>query len=299
MADKHKSSNNKRLILYKAIKLAVVCITLVVAAGAVVLAFNNISLFDDATFERRVSKAIESSEKWVEEHREDILKKKNVALLKMLDECVELRPNPVFEEIIESFMEVRVRPECWKRLIDPNWPVNEWELNRTIERETIDNKWVLYAIAPEKARISAEELDLFNPERWQQRRLTHQLDALVTLKKRGVKSDEKLDELIEHLCNRVRGELFFDSAVIDIYIQKVTFILRAGFPEKIRKRWIERIIANQLPNGGWNDRWLCFNSGSKLEFGFTTPPSNQHTTIQALTLLYLVKYKYPEQFGLK
>ncbi len=305
MTEEHKlsgnkhGSKNKRSIFRGATAAAVIFIALMVLAGAVILAFNNVSFLSGATFAKRVDIAIESSEKWVEEHREDILKKKNVALLKMLDECGKLRPNPVFEEIIESFMEMRVRPECWKRLIDPNWPVNEWELNQTIEKEAIDNKWVLYAIAPEKAGVSAEELDLFNPERWQQRQLTHQLDALVTLRKRGVKSDEKLDELIEHLCNRLSKELIFDSAVVDIYIQKVTFILRAGFPEKIRKRWIERIIANQLPNGGWNDRWLCFNSSSKLEFGFTTPPSNQHTTIQALTLLYLVKYKYPEQFGLK
>jgi hypothetical protein len=290
---------NKRSIFRGATAAGVIFIALMVLAGAAILAFNNVSFFSSATFAKRVDIAIESSEKWVEEHREDILKKKNIALLKMLDECGKLGPNPVFEEIIESFMEVRVRPECWKRLIDPNWPVNEWELNRTIESETIDNKWVLCAIAPDKAKVSAEELGLFDPERWQRRKLTHQLDALVELRNRSGRADEELDELIEHLCNRLSRELIFDAAVVDIYIQKVAFILRAGFPEKIRVRWVERIIANQLSDGGWDDRWLCFNSSSKLEFGFTTPPSNQHTTIQALTLLYLVKYRYPEQFGLK
>lgn len=297
--NKNGSAGGRRPILRKAMIAVIVFVILIVIAGVARLAFNNVSFFSDAAFAKRVDIAIESSEKWIEEHRENILRKKNVALLKMLDECVELRPNPVFEKIIESFMEARVRPECWKRLIDPNWPVNEWELNQTIEKEAIDNKWVLYAIAPEKARVSAEKLSLFDSERWRRRKLTHQLNALVTLKKRGIKPDEKLDELIEHLCDRLSDELVFDTAVVDIYIQKVTFILRAGFPEKIRKRWIERIIANQLPDGGWNDRWLCFNSSSKLEFGFATPPSNQHATIQALTLLYLVKYKYPEQFALK
>ena len=140
---------------------------------------------------------------------------------------------------------------------------------------------------------------MFDPQQWQRRQLTHQLNALVTLKKRSRKADEKLDELIEHLCERLSGELVFDIAVVDIYIQKVTFVLRAGFPKKIRVRWVERIIANQLPDGGWNDRWFCFTSGRRPILGFAGPPSDQHATIQALTALYLVKYRYPEHFGLK
>lgn len=290
---------NKRPILHKAVMLMVVCIALIVTAGTMVLIFNNVSFVSDAAFTKSLDTAIESSEKWVENHKWDILKRKNVALLKMLSECDEAKANRLFREITKSFMGARVHPECWKRLIEPNQPVDEMELSRTIEKEIIDNKWVLYAIAPEKADVSAEELGLFDPERWQRRQLTHQLNALVTLKKRSGKADEKLDELIRHLCNRLSGELAFDAAVVDIYIQKVAFILRAGFPEKIRRRWIERIIANQLPDGGWNDRWFCFTSGRRPKFDFAAPPSNQHATIQALTALYLARYKYPEQFGLK
>ncbi|MHC4156757.1 MAG: hypothetical protein ACYST6_17825 [Planctomycetota bacterium] len=140
---------------------------------------------------------------------------------------------------------------------------------------------------------------MFDPERWQQRKLTHQLDALLMLSKTTGPSED-LDKLIEHLCHRLSRQLTYDIAVVDIYIQKVTFILRAGFPQEIRRRWVERIIANQLPDGGWNDRWLCLTSDSnKPIFALHQPASDQHATLQALTMLYLVRYKYPEHFGLK
>jgi hypothetical protein len=305
MTEEHKSSDNQggtkteHPIFRRAATAGLVLAVLIIISGAGALLYNNVSTVSDAAFAKRIDAAIESSEQWVKSHRMDILEEKNAALLKMLSECDEARANPLFKEIIRSFLATRCQPECWKRLIDPNWPVDETELNRTIETEGIDNKWVLYAIAAEKAKITPEEMHLLDPQRWQQRQLTHQLNALVTLKKRSRKTDEKLDELIEHLCERLSGELVFDMAVVDIYIQKVAFVLRAGYPEKIRVRWVERIIANQLPDGGWNDRWFCFASNRRPIFDFATPLSNQHATIQALTALYLIKYRYPEQFGLK
>jgi hypothetical protein len=289
MVKEHKSSNSQgdskkgRPISRRTAIVGLVLAVLIIISGAAALLYNNVSTVSDAVFAKRVDTAIESAEKWVKSHRMDILEEKNTALFKMLSECDELKANPLFKEIIRNLLETKSRSECWKRLIDPNWPVDKLELNRTIEKESIDNKWVLYAIATEEAKVTAEEMHLFDPQRWQRRQLTHQLNALVTLKKRSRKTDEKLDELIEHLCGRLSSELVFDMAVVDIYIQKVTFVLRAGHPEKIRVRWVERIIANQLSDGGWNDKWFCFTSGRRPMLGFTAPPSDQHATIQALT----------------
>jgi hypothetical protein len=303
MVKKDKSSDNKngsaskrRPILCKAMIAVIVFVILIFAVGAARLAFNNVSFFSDATFAKRVDKAIELSEKWVEVHKEDIVKGGNIGLLKMLSECDKLKANPVFEEIVESFMEERVRPACWKRLIDPNWPVNELELNQTIEKEAIDNKWILYAMAPDEADVTPEQLYLFEPERWSGMQLSHQLDALVTLR-RTSGSTRQLDSLVEHLCNRVSNELFVDMLKIDI--GQIAFILRAGFPEKIRRRWIERILITQLPDGGWNDEWYYFVLGRRSVFDLSMPAGDQHDTVLALTVLYLVKYQYSEYFGLR
>lgn len=113
--------------------------------------------------------------------------------------------------------------------------------------------------------------------------------------------DQEIEPLVEHLCNRLTDELTCDMAVVDVYIQKNAFTLRAGYPEKINRRWIERIIENQQDDGGWNDRWLCFRSYTERrrpDFS-SYPPSNPHATVQALWLLYQVKHRYPEHFGLR
>lgn len=302
MAKEHKSHDKgtgaakKRPASHRASVIILVLTILIVLCGTLMLANNNVPLTSDEAFASQVDAAIESAEKWVSNNREDILKKKNIGLLKMLRECNEMKQNPVFEEIVESFLAMRSRPECWKRLVDPNWPVNEAELNRAIKEEGLDNKWVLYAMAPDKAKITPEEMLLFEPKRWSGRTLSHQLDALTALRQ-AKGSTEQLDKLIEHLCDRVSNELFFDILKVDI--GQVGFILRAGFPEKIRRRWVERIVSSQLPDGGWNNRRSCFVWGRRSVFNLSLPSSKQHDAILALTVLYLVKYQYPEHFDLK
>jgi hypothetical protein len=299
MVKEHKSSDNQggtkteHPILRMVATAWSVLAVLIIISGAGAMVNNNVSVVSDEAFTKRVDAAIKSAEEWVESYKVDIITRRNIGLVKMLSECDKLRANPTFKEIVRSFLAARSQPECWKRLIDPNWPVGESELNRAIEKERIDNKWVLYAMAPDKAKITPEEMHLFEPERWRGRKLAHQLDALTALRKTGG-ATEQLDKLIEHLCDRVSNELFFDVLKVDI--GQVAFVLRAGFPEKIRRRWVERIVASQLPDGGWNNRWAYFVLGRRSVFDFTLPPSNQHDTLLALTVLYLVRYQYPEHF---
>ncbi len=287
-------------MLRKAIIVSMSLTIFVIVVGASIWLCNNVSFTANESFAGNLDICIGRAEKWVQANKNNMLGKPNTALLMMLRKCDELKSNPLFKDVIKTFLDKPILHyvTCWKSEVDPNRPVNSFDLNRTIEKESIDNKWMLYAMAPDKAHITPEEMFLFDAERWQNRQLTHQLIALVRLREtRG--SNQKLDELIEHLCNRLNKELYFDVAVVDIYIQKVLFTLMAGHPEKIRRRWVERIIANQRADGGWNDRWFCFTSNRRPTLNFRDLSGNQHATIQAITALYLVKYKYPEYFGLK
>jgi len=264
---------------------------------AAILAYNNISLTTDKTFEKKLNTALENALQWTEANKQSILNKKNIALVKLLNECNQAKNNPLFSQILADYLNTPARPKCWKRLLDPDYHVDRVELNITIKEEYLDNKWVLYALAPDKADADPKKLGLFDPNRWQRRKLTHQLDALLLLRK--TRPDPNLDLLIDRLCQRITTQLITDFAVIDLYIQKVAFVLRAKHPEKIRKRWLERIIENQLPDGGWNDRWFCFTSQTRKPlFDLKNPPSNEHATIQAMTALYLVRHKCPKHFRL-
>jgi hypothetical protein len=287
---KHRSG--RRLLIAGVIIAIAVCI-----AGTGALIYNNISLCNDQVFAKRLDQAIEKAVAWIETHKQEILKARNVALLRMLKEIEDLGETPVFSEIVEEYMATPSWPRCWKRLIDPNWPVDRVELNMTIEKAPLDSKWTLYALDPDKANVTGQELGLFDPDRWQHRKLTHQLDALIVLRD-SQDPNETLNILIEHLCHRLSRELPFDLAVADIYIQKIAFILRAALPDKIRRRWVERIVANQRSDGGWSQSWFHLTS-DRVRPVLRSLPSDQHATIQAIVALYLVKYRYGEHFGLR
>jgi hypothetical protein len=278
-------------------KLAIAAVIFVIFLGvlySVMLVNNNVSFVSDETFAKQIDEAIENALSWTEAHKTDIIMRKNLGLIKMLNDINKLKADPLFSDIVGNVMDSPLLPNCWKRLIDPNCPITDLELNTLIDKEALDNKWVLYSLAPDEARITPEQMELLDPHQWRGRRLAHQLDALTTLRKtRG--PNEEIDELIEHICNRLRVEVAFDALVVDI--GKNAFILRAGHPEKIRRRWIERIIARQSPDGGWDNRWLCFSSN--METVSISRQTNQHDTLLALAVLYMVKYEYPEHFGLK
>lgn len=292
------SPRNKPRRIFKITIISLSAIVAVLFVGSLILyTYNNLSLMDNETFARKIDFAIENGRFWVECHRYEILAKKNIALIRMLQDINTIHPDRTYSGIVNSFMARPSRPDCWKRLIDPNHPITSLDLNKTIKQEYIDNKWTLYAIAPEDANITPQQLRLFDSEHWQGRQLTHQLWALIHLRRAQGPNDE-LDALIEHLCNRITSSLRFDIAVVDHYIQKVAFVLKARFGQKIRRRWVERIIANQQPEGGWNDKWFIFTSNRRPVLNFSQPSSNQHATVQALWLLYQVKYRYAEHFGL-
>lgn len=259
---------------------------------------NNVSFASEEQFNRSFRAALANTEKWIAANQETILKGNSIGLFKMMQECNQMHETPGSAYIVDSFLKKPSRPVCWKALLDPDWPVDADELNKTMKQGDIDNKWTLYAIAPEKSKFTPEELGLFKPDHWKRRQLTHQLWALIHLQERTPDKGGP-DSLIEHLCRRIRDDLWDDSAVVDIYIQKVACVLRAGHPEMINRRWIERIIQNQNPDGGWDDRWMYFFRSSRRPAWRPSQGSNPHATIQVLWLMYQVKYRYPASFGLE
>ncbi len=291
----------KRSVLRKIVYICLVLIIVISVFFVVAVAYNNISFWRDKTFASRLDLALKNAEGWVETHKLEILEVKNAALLTMLRECNDLHPNSVFSNITTSFLNTSMThySKCMKREVDPNWPITESDLNLTIDNAALDYKWIYYAMAPDKTKFDAEKSGLFDGYRWNRRQLGHQLLALTMLRNRQG-ANQRLDRLLDILCERTKTDMTFCLPVVDIYIQRVAYVLRAGFPQKVRRRWVERIITEQQSDGGWNDRWFCFTTPRRqFIFNFNEMPSDQHATIQAVLALYLVKYRYPEHFGVK
>ena len=132
---------------------------------------------------------------------------------------------------------------------------------------------------------------MFAPNRFMWGSRTHQLFALLLYREYGNHS-QAVDDLINHLCERIALEAQWDVRVTDLYLQRIAFILAAGRPDLIKRRLVERAMANQKQDGGWIASW--YGWGPKLfEYSFRQPATNSHTTVQAVWALYLLKYRFP------
>ena len=288
------NSNKKKTAIRRLILIPVV---FGISITVILLLYNNISLKSDQRFTGELNNATTQAMLWAIDNERNILGGigyVNVSLLRMIQDCNKLKYTPTFNKIINKYMASNTKPDFKKAILDPDWPIDEGEINRVFKELVIDYQWETYVLSPEKVSADPEELDFFDPDRWQGRQLTHQLWGLILYRERN-ECGREVDVLIEHLCDRLSSELNTDVPVVDIYIQKVAFILKAGHPEKIKRRWIERIIENQNFDGGWDDKWLCFTS--TLRPRFRRVKSNQHASIQALWVLYQIRYRYPNLFG--
>ena len=96
--------------------------------------------------------------------------------------------------------------------------------------------------------------DMFSPDKYRTGGATHQLFALYLYRiHNGTTPD--LDRLIRRISARIASEASIDFRVTDLYLQRIAFLLAAGQPDLVKRRWVERALAAQQPNGGWLWSW--------------------------------------------
>ena len=167
-------------------------------------------------------------------------------------------------------------------------PPTRQELNRIEDY----NRWLAFALAPREVELTAaERAAMFAPDRFIWGSRTHQLLAIMMYRDR-VDGSPGVQQLIDHLCDGIAREARWDVRVTDLYMQRLAFILAAGRPDLVRRRWVERVIACQKPSGGWVANW-CGLGPRILQLRLRPMSPNSHTTIQALWLLSMLKYRYP------
>jgi hypothetical protein len=177
----------------------------------------------------------------------------------------------------------------WARIFDPLAPVPRMTA-RDLRFLGVDPKWYAYGIAPNQLELTSDELaGLYSPDRYHWGTRLHQLMGL-NFYRRFNGSPPEMDRLINHLADRVAQEAHYDFRMNDGYIQRTAFVLAAGRPDLIRRRWVERILDYQKPDGSWDYCWYGWCRGV-FEFGFKYNPG--HATVQAAWALAMLKYRYP------
>ena len=276
--------------LLKAV-LLVLCLGLAVAVGAIV--FNNASLsrLNQDNVRVQLTNGIYLGTTWTREHAQDLLTRPNAALFHMITDMAHIANNDVMMALSATYLR---QPDhsIWRRLSDKNRPVDAPSVEKAQKLQDYQ-RWILYAVDPVKTPLGPEERTrMFDPEMHSSGSLTHQLFALKIYRDfQGPTTD--LDALIDHLCERIAREAVIDFRVSDLYLQRVAFLLAAGRPDLVKRRWVERILANQRDDGGWTYPWYWWGPGL-FRFHTHLQSSTAHPTIQGLWALYQIQYRYPD-----
>jgi hypothetical protein len=278
---------------------AAVAFVVVIILAAVAVINNNHSFHDPsrAEFTAQLDRAIETSTQWIVQHPEV---QGNPPLMFMVGDMAEMSGDPRLKEFVEIYLaspRVKVPGQpwtwYWAHWADPSVPLP------TLTPEMMpymgwQNRWFTYGTAPDKVQLTAEDkANLFSPTKYSWGiRLHFQLIALDIYRHYNGDSPQ-LEATLIPVTNGVANDAYWDFRVSDSYYQRAATLLAAGRPDLVKKRWIERILDAQSPDGTWGYCWFGWCRGV---FEFSLSPAKygyDHSTVQAAWALYQLKYRYP------
>ncbi len=295
-----KKASRKGLIL-QLVKLIFAIAVVVIVLFAIAVLNNNYSISrpSRAEFNAQLDRAIDTSTDWIVKHP-DI--QGNWPLMFMLSDMAQMSGDPRLHQYLQSYLasdRVRIpgQPETWywAHWADPSLPVPAIPLSR-IPYLSWQNRWFTYGTAPDRVPLTeADRGDMFSPTKYSWgTRLHLQLISLDIFLHFNTPTPEQ-KSAINAVTEGVARDAFWDFRVSDSYEQRSAFILAAGRPDLIRSRWIERILANQQPDGAWNYCWYGWCRGvAEFRFGDDAKGDQGHSTVQAAWALYQLKYKYTD-----
>jgi hypothetical protein len=292
-AEPPRKSLVRRLFAWGAI---LVVILIVLAAFAV---FNNNHSFSNtprAEFTSQLDHAIDTSTQWIVQHPEI---QGNPPLMFMIGDMAEMSGDPRLKEYVAAYLasprvKIPGHPVTWywAHWADPSVPLPTLDA-RLAPHLDWQNRWFSYGTAPDKVEITDDDkANLFSPTKYSWGiRLHLQLIALDMYRHYNGPSPQ-LDAVIIPVTNGVANDAYWDFRVSDSYYQRAATLLAAGRPDLVKKRWIERMLDRQNPDGSWNYCWYGWCRGV---FEFSLSQEDQgHTTVQAAWALYLLKYRYSD-----
>ena len=269
-------------------------IVVLVLLAAFTLVYNNYSFHQQsrAQFDAQLDAALERATVWIAAN--PVLSLRNPSVMYMIADMESLSHDPRLKKLLNLYRFGLSRPTnvldfVWMRIPDRQAPVPVITA-RELQGTNFEYLWDSYAVAPQQVQISPEErANMFSPTKYYWGARQHQLLALVMYRDFNG-SDAELDSTINHLSEKIARDAHYDFRVSDSYIQRTTFVLAAGRPDLIRRRWVERILDNQTADGSWKYCWYGWCRGI-FEFNLTNPG---HPTVQAAWALTMLKYRYPQ-----
>ncbi len=284
-----KSSRTRRLRAGLWIGFAFLAILL-----ACILLYNNCSFRSQSRsqFDAQLDSSVERATVWIMANPEVSLR--NPSVMYMIANMARLSGDPRLQQLLYEYHQRLQHPSdeldlFWRRIVDRRAPVPMFSAPH-LSGALDERLWDAYAMAPDNIQLSSSDrANMFSPTKYIWGGRHHQLLALVMYRDYNG-SNPELDSTINYLSQKIARDAYFDFRVSDSYIQRTTFVLAAGRPDLIRRRWVERILENQMPDGSWKYCWYGWCRGI-FEFNVTNPG---HATVQAAWALTMLKYRYPQ-----
>ncbi|HEY3699629.1 MAG TPA: hypothetical protein VGK97_09885 [Spongiibacteraceae bacterium] len=125
---------------------------------------------------------------------------------------------------------------------------------------------------------------------------THQLMG-YRMAQRNNCTIENLDKKIGVLQKTIERQLRYDPRVVDVYVQRVLMLVESDAQQRLKPRWLQRVLQAQLEDGGWSSMQpIALVGGKQLVFDskavtIATPRSDFHATAQGVLLMSLLRSK--------
>jgi hypothetical protein len=258
----------------------------------------------------RIARSYAHSVEWLLNHRAEILQNGNQMLWWMIGESARISGDARVQELFDEFRNDYDRSapyDTWQAFFHPrqfrNAKFSSSEYMSLVEYQ----QYFLYALTcssqlSEEPAIAAQN----DPEFcWSGYRLirpacvTHQLMG-YRMAKRNNCDIENLDTKISTLQTTITRQLTYDPRVVDVYVQRVLMLIDSGAKDRVKPRWLERIMNTQQNDGGWSDMQPLIAIGGEKYIGFGAngftierPKSNFHATAQGMLLMSFLLH--PEQ----
>lgn len=288
-------------------KLVVTLLTVIAlfAAGYGGLVWNN-NRSVTAPSQQDISARWEKSISWLMNNRETILRDENPALWWMVGQAAQVSGDSRLQELYEEFRSnyVAKNPDSiWEAFFSPSafWGVN---VPPAAYAGVADyQQYFLFSLTCGKDMledpvIAGQHDTNFCPASHpiSPACVTHQLMGFRLQQRVGCDRVAALEEKVAALQDIVESQLTWDPRVVDVYLQRVLLLIDSGAQDRVKARWVQRILQTQLPDGSWSNMQPLIPVGGGRYFGFNarlagvgTVRANFHATAQGLWLTSLLR----------
>lgn len=287
------------MMIKNVIYAGIILLTSILTGSYFYLVYQNNIDVDNPSLDE-IDTSLEKSLDWVFSNRALLLRTNNPALWSFLHESAQLLDNRKLADLVNRYRYTSIE-------IDSPWggyfgktPALIYTPGSLDPMEDYQ-KFLVYGLtcnedlAKEESIKKQMNIHFCDWKPYYSSCSTHLLMGIDLLANKNCGQEQVYKQLTSGLADIIEKQLTWEPRVGDVYIQRALMLIKTGYRDRVKSKWIRNILDEQRPDGGWANYYRLFNITDDTEFGFgykfpeirTRPSSSFHTTAQAIYLLSL------------